>query len=346
MHLPSSSQLPIDKLAAVFGNTSATYKFYWLFAIVELVEDGATQIEKKKLFARMIANSWYTVNYFKLSFGKSDNIQKAIQNILLSRILSESSTKEEVYRILFECVNPEVIKQVKIFDDSVPYWFLSTWFPKASKTEIYRRSSKSDSGCLYSLVGKDVIINPIWIEYLKTNARFIKDFCYWNLALFLQARNPNVPDIPNKLFKHPKRAGLTKQLKEYWKPVFEKRGSLKCIFTGTKLTLQDNNFALDHFVPYAFVSHDLIWNLIPIERRFNSSKSNKLPNFEKHFPQFYNLQKEAFDINRTLNGKNKFVDEFLPIFPSLDDFGEKRFSETIQPLITIASNNGFLYMND
>ncbi|MGV8993375.1 MAG: HNH endonuclease domain-containing protein [Flavobacterium sp.] len=346
MHLPSSSQLPIDKLAAVFSSTVATYKFYWLLAIVELVEEGATHIEKRKIFARMIANSWYTINYFHLSFGKQDLLQIAVETILKSENLTIDSERKKVIKVLESSQNSETIRQLNHFDKNVPHWFLSPWFPKAHKAEIYKRSAVFENGCPYFLSGNDITINPIWINYLQTNSLLLKHFCYWNLALFLQRRNPNVPDIPNKLIKSPQRVGLTKQLKEYWKPVFEKHRSLKCIFTGTELTLQDNNFALDHFVPYAFVSHDLIWNLLPIERKFNSSKSDKLPNFEKYFPQFYSLQKEAFDVNRALNEKNKYLEEFLPIFPSLDDFGKKRFSETIQPLITIASNNGFLYMND
>ena len=346
MQLPSSTQLPIDKLSAVFGNTVATYKFYWLLAIIELVEEGEIQIAKRKIFSRMIANSWYTINYFHLSFGKQDLLQIAVETILKSEKLTIDIQKNTIIKVLESSQNIETINQLNHFNKNVPHWFLSPWFPEAQKAEIYIRSAGLENGCPYSLLGNDIIINPVWINYLQKNSLLLKHFCYWNLALFLQRRNPNVPDIPNKLIKSPQRVGLTKQLKEYWKPVFEKYGSLKCIFTGIELTLNDNNFALDHFVPYAFVSHDLIWNLLPIEKRFNSSKSDRLPNFEKYFPQFYNLQKEAFDLNRALNVKSKYLEEFLPIFPSLDDFGEKRFSETIQPLITIASNNGFLYMND
>jgi len=39
MNLPHSFKLPIDKLAAVFKSTSATYKYYWLIALIELVEE-------------------------------------------------------------------------------------------------------------------------------------------------------------------------------------------------------------------------------------------------------------------------------------------------------------------
>jgi hypothetical protein len=55
-----------------------------------------------------------------------------------------------------------------------------------------------------------------------------------------------------------------KQTNEYWKIVFKELGFIECIFLGPNCILKE--FAIDHFIPHAFVSHDLIWNLIPIEK--------------------------------------------------------------------------------
>ncbi len=78
MNLPNSDEISIPKLTSVFRNTSASYKFYWFWAILECLENGQIKIDKKELFARMLALPWYTVNYFHVSFGKQDLIQKAI----------------------------------------------------------------------------------------------------------------------------------------------------------------------------------------------------------------------------------------------------------------------------
>lgn len=40
MNLSYSNDLPVHKLASAFGNTSATYKFYSLLDIIELLEEG------------------------------------------------------------------------------------------------------------------------------------------------------------------------------------------------------------------------------------------------------------------------------------------------------------------
>jgi amino acid permease len=74
-------------------------------------------------------------------------------------------------------------------------------------------------------------------------------------------KKSKVPDIPNKLIKPPVRNGLTKQTNEYWKIVFKELGFIECIFLGVNYILR-KSFAIDHFIPHAFVSHDLIWNLI------------------------------------------------------------------------------------
>ena len=356
MSLPFSETIPTNKLASVFGSKVATYKFYWLISIIELLETGTDKIPKKEIFARMISNSWYTVNYFHLSFGKQDLIQQAVEKILETEKLTIDIKRELLFKTLIETENKVTLKLLNHFDSNVPHRFLSPWFPSQKhendsnyRKRIYAESQKFQGECLYSLNEKFIIINPNWIDYLRLNAKIIKDFCYWNLTLFLQTRNPNVPDIANKLIKPATRNGLTKQRNEYWKIVFNELKSIECIFTKEILTFDENNFQIDHFVPHAFVSHDLIWNLIPIKKSFNSSKSDKLPSMDKYFDKFYQLQKTAFEIVQKAHPKSKYLEEFLVIFPDIGTsnlLDSQKYKETIQPLITIAHNNGFSYLND
>lgn len=347
MNLPQSQYLPVDKLASVFANTSATYKFYWFLAILELVEEGNTNIVKRRIFSRMISNSWYTVNYFHVSFGKQDLIQDSVRAIVKIESLSINEKRNVLNNVLESSTKIETIKILNHFDKNVPHWFISSWF-SGTRNEIYSLSQNLDHGCLYRLEKDSIEINPIWISYLKSNSKILKDFCFWNLSLFLQKRNLNVPDIPNKISKSITRNSLVKQTNEYWKLVFKELGAVECIFTNKRLIFDEKKYALDHFIPHAFVSHDLIWNLIPIDKTFNCSKGDKLPSVEKYFNDFYRLQKTAYDIVKRHNSKNKQLEDFLTIFPDLDEngFDYLRYKETVQPLITIASNNGFSYMKD
>ena len=349
MQLPTSNCLPVNLLAACFNSTSATYKYYWLLSILQSVEFGIIKISKKDLFARIISNAWYTVNYFHVSFGKQDLIQQAIQVINENEKIAVDEKYNTVFEKLLSTSNSITQKQLWHFNKNVPHWFLSPWFPSMDRPEIYKVSQEFRNMSLYALTDDKIEINPEWINYLIVNARVLKDFCYWNLALFLQAKNPNVPDIPNKLIKPAVRNSLTQQRIQFWDLVVKELGSVECIYTGAKLTV--GNYAVEHFIPYNFVSHDLIWNLIPADKSFNSSKSDKLPPLEIYFNPFFILQKTAIEIVREKSPKNKFLEDYLTIFSDLEElkslpitFTREKFKERIQPLITIASNNGFEFL--
>ncbi len=343
MKLPNSKALPINLLSACFNNTVATYKFYWFLSILQSLEEGKTKINKRELFSRMISNAWYTVNYFHISFGKQDLIQQAIQVVNANENIAIDEKYQIVFQELSTTTNRITEKQLWHFNKNVPHWFMSPWFQKMERNEIYQESQNFKNKCLYSLYDDEIVINPEWKNYLIENARVLKDFCYWNLALFLQTKNPNVPDIPNKLIKPALRSSLTQQRTQFWDIVLKELGSVKCIYTGKNLTI--GNYAVEHFIPYNFVSHNLIWNLIPADKIFNSSKSDKLPPLEKYFNSFFSLQKTAIEIVKTKSPKNKFLEDYLSIFPDTDlSFTKEKYKERIQPLITIASNNGFEFL--
>ena len=343
MQLPKSDGLPVNLLAACFNRTSATYKYYWLLSILQAVEEGNLKVSKRDLFSRMISNSWFTVNYFHVSFGKQDLIQQAIEAINNIEKIPIDEKRQIVFQKLSTSLNKETMGTLWHFNNNVPHWFLSPWFQKMDRKEIYKASQTFHERCLYALRDDNIEINPEWKDYLTDNAKVLKDFCYWNLALFLQAKNPNVPDIPNKLIKPAQRSGLLKQRTQFWDLVMKDLGSVKCIYTGKKLTV--GNYAVEHFIPYNFVSHDLIWNLIPADKSFNSSKSDKLPPLEKYFNSFFALQKTAIDIMKIKKPDSKLLEDYLTIFPDLNmNFTEEKFRDRIQPLITIASNNGFEFL--
>lgn len=88
-----------------------------------------------------------------------------------------------------------------------------------------------------------------------------------------------------------------------------------------------------------------MWNLIPADPSFNCSKNDKLPSLEQYFDNFFNLQKSAIEIIQHKAPKNKFLEDYLSIFPDLENINQDEFKEcyreTLQPLISIAGNNGF-----
>ncbi|KLT64747.1 HNH endonuclease domain-containing protein [Pedobacter sp. BMA] len=349
--IPFHERLPINLLTASFNSTAAAYKFYWLLSILDEVADGEYYIPKHRLFVGMVASSWYTINYFKISFGKQDQLHKAVEEIGLLEGINIDEDRVRIRKRLNKSNHPQTQRLLWHFNKQVPHRFLSPWFPSKGENQkyIYEASGRFENDCLYAVNDTHVTINPIWADYLTKNMGVLKSFCYWNLSLYLQKHNPNVPDIPNKLIKPAKRNGLAKQRK-FWNTIIGELGSVDCIYNNSKL--QVGNFAVEHFIPYAFVSHDLIWNLIPASPSFNSSKSDRLPPLDKYFDGFYHLQKQAIEITKHKAVKEPLLEDYLSIFPdlesltSLPDDYKIKFRSTIEPLITIAGNNGFEMMQE
>jgi len=353
MQLPENYKLPINNLVAVFNNTSATYKFYWFISLLEIfIEENKTEIPLRNILIRMICNAWYPVHYFKISFGYSDILSENIKKIQTLTNFPIDIPKNELYKSLSENQDKNVNSLIKHFDKHVPYRFLSPWFPNKTNSEIVSLSQNFSNDCLYRLkIEKDktIEISSKWINYLNQNYKLILDFCYWNLTLYLQSKNPNVPDIPNKLIKPIKRNSLKDQRK-FWNIVFDDLREISCIYTNSKLT--KGNFDVEHFIPHSFVSHDLLWNLIPANTSINSSKSDKLPILSNFFEQFAQLQHKAIKIVFEKQPNNKMLEDYLIFGGNISDIinlsentFKSRYYNIISPLIQIAENMGFEYWN-
>ena len=75
MQVPQSDILTTNCLGKVFSKTVATYKFFWFVSILQIhARTGDLRINVWDIVIRMVANAWYPIHYFRLSFGKSDSL--------------------------------------------------------------------------------------------------------------------------------------------------------------------------------------------------------------------------------------------------------------------------------
>lgn len=349
MKLPYDPKLDTRKLSQIFNNTSASYKFYWFLGILDEIEKDKCEIIKTELFTKMISIPWYTVNYFKLSFGSQDMIHQNARRIQEILNIPVSYSKHRIEELILKSQDEELNRLIWHFNKNVPYKFLSPWMGALSEKEIMNKSESELINTLYILRDDRILVREEWANYLKRNIRFMRDFTYWNLLHFIQRRNPGTPDIADKIIKPAKRESLTKYRKSYWNIYLDQHHSTRCIFTGE--VLDGDNYDLDHFIPHSFMPANQIWNLVPISSSFNSSKSNKVPNLNIYFENFFQLQKDAYSfLEKKLNHSKfkNFKEEFLYIYPELyssNDFEFKRYKETIEPLCNVALNNGFQILN-
>ena len=70
------------------------------------------------------------------------------------------------------------------------------------------------------------------------------------------------------------------------------------VFTGKLVAA--GQYDIDHFIPWSFVMNDELWNLMPMDSSLNSSKSNRLPQWEPFFSRFADNQ---FLLYRLINEK-------------------------------------------
>ena len=349
MTLPSDGNVDVGRLSRIYGNTVATYKFYWFVSIINLVctNPGRSVFSFREIVAGMIAEAWYPIHYFRLSFGKSDSLESAIlkiQHVLGIAVDAERGVVSET--ILANADVPEIRKALNVFMINVPYWFLSPWIPGVNNQKMVARLSREFvNNCPYAISGKEIYINEPWVDYLVRNASILKDFTFWNLAGFIQKRNPNVPDIPSKLVKPVQRASLAKQHR-YWDRFIESSGPIRCIYTNMEMGVRQ--YDLDHFIPWSFVVHDLMWNLLPANPSVNSSKSDNIPPLDRYLSPLAHLQHEALKVNYGSNPSDKLLEDYLifrcPV-SELVDLPEDRFlslfKDEFSPIAQTATNMGF-----
>lgn len=345
MTLPQNNRLPISCLAGIFSNTTATYKYYWFVAMLDiLVKERKTRMSFWEIIAGMVSESWYPIHYFKLSFGKSDSLFKQSLDIQQEFQISIESDKERTKKYLLEHLD-DTKRFLKVFSINVPYRFLSPWIRYINDGDVIEKSQKFENQCLYAIYGDEIVINEIWVEYLTENYIILRDFAFLNLTQFIQKRNPNVPDVSSKLIKPIQRDSLTKQHR-FWDTYINTVGCINCIYTGKQIFAKQ--YDLDHFVPWSFVSHNLLWNLIPADSSINSSKSNNLPPLEVYLKPFANVQHNALKTLYLKNPNNSILEDYLMVYDSISDLIELSesdfynvFRKTFSPMVQIAENMGF-----
>lgn len=354
-NIPQSDFLSTKNLSRVFNNTTATYKFYWFQSLLQMHnEEGIYRMNVWDLVIRMVANAWFPIHYFHLSFGSMDSLHRIVTELQWMTDLPMDAKKEEVVECLTVRLDDKKVKdQLATLIRNVPYRFLSPWINYTSDADVIARSHAYENGCLYSIQKtKDefyITINPVWNKYLQDYYGILTDFINWNLTLFLQQRNPNIPNIPNKLTRPMERTSLSKQ-RRFWDDVIRIGGHVHCIYTGQEIHIGD--YAVDHFLPWSFVAHDQLWNLIPADNSINSSKSDKLPPLDCFLKKLAEEHREAIKIYLGAGKKESALEDFASLGYTPRDLlqlNRERFlaayQQTFTPLFQIAQNMGYEVWN-
>lgn len=345
-------------LGQVFKDTTNSYKLVWFLAILSLMKRSEERsLRLADMFTEMTVAAWHPVCLYRLSLGRQDKLQEVIQEIQKSSNLQPNATPEAIRR--FVAGSAETQAKLEFFKRYVPTRFLTPWFADKLRGErndaartreiqaMAKESQTTPFASLYFFEHDSIRLNDSWRSFLSENLGIVQSFAEHHVALYLQARNPNVPGVVNKL-----RAPTARQLtvaRNFWRLVrtdFEKvskPAEFRDIYSERQL---GDSFSIDHFLPWSFVVHDLLWNLTPVEAATNSSKNDVLPNLDLYLPRLAKLHFAAIEAAKK---RPKFLEDYTDCFKqdaaSLLALGEigfvTKYREVILPQAQIAMNQGF-----
>lgn len=361
--VPYSNEVDYSTFSRVLDEDKvvASYKMYWLIALLDEASIGNVEIPFKKMISRMVVNAWYPIHVCKLSFGKCDNLATVIKHISDKYNIYNNYDENILFDIIYNSDDKLLKNLLKKLTLNVPYRFLSPFLndevvDKKKPMKEFEELSRVDDNCVYGIY-KDknnesfIRIKAGWVNYLKYNYRILKGWAYFKLVCFLQKRNPNVPAIAFKL-EAPKKRDFSKATK-LWKDVINS-SKIVDIYTGKHFNEENYNLhgslSIDHFIPWSFVLHDQIWNLLPTFKNINSKKSDDLLLYGKYIADFCDIQYEAFSHvckNKIDHIAEEYIDAFRVgnIYEFYKSGTKEKFSEELEklisPLYQIAVNQGF-----
>lgn len=181
---------------------------------------------------------------------------------------------------------------------NVPYRLLSAFMRElggndplwSQRTRLIAYMEKiSNRCCMPYIIGtergleKRIILEGSWKRFLIDNMVYIRGWIQMKKIKYLQDRNPGVPGIIYKLEPENEKHRKLQKIRGLWTAVIE-MSDIYDIYSGSHI--EQNEYEIDHFVPWSFVTNDEMWNLIPVNPSLNASKRDKLPNWDRYFLSF------------------------------------------------------------
>jgi len=342
--------IPALERSLELSGLTNSYKLYWFAGLIEEIKHQRTEIKFRTMVIWMITKCWHTVLRFKLNLGAQDKLNEVICFLNEKYEIKTDITESDLNTFLDELDDPEFENYIKGYIRYVPYRLLNSFYDFKdgagyNKDSAIAEKSSKDEKVLYRINSIDltITVNYSWFEYIYCNMPIIVGWYRYKLVEYLQRKNPNVPSVIDKI-ELPQERILT-EARKFWKFVIN---TVEINDIYTNLPINTSDLSIDHFIPWSFVLHDKQWNLTPVSKHINSSKSDRLPPLEKYLDKFINQQFKAYTIALMQGPKSKVMQDYLTLGQGMDlstGLRETEFKEimrnTIIPLHRIAQNQGF-----
>lgn len=288
--LPAQDGLDISRFSVAFRDTNTSYKFLWALALLRICaskDEPVGEISLRNLAVGMLDAARRPLYVFRLRSRKDDRVPELFRQLENSprwdtRILARR--RGDVFLTRSDEIPQSIVDTLTNY---VSRLFLTPFFserigglagtPRLEKIRILASSNfceKSPPPYRFTDNGNTIVIHSKWKRYIRDNTSILKSWILWHWARYMQRTNPSVPALISKLDEEV--MSITRKQRNFWKRVLEsERMDCVCIYSGERILVE--KFALDHYIPWSFVAHDEIWNLVPVSIRGNELKSDNLP---------------------------------------------------------------------
>lgn len=321
------STLDLRSFALMLKDPSYCYKYYWLEAIVNLISEGIEETTFDAIIDEMICNAWYSVREFHIhlsGLGLNGEIRDGLERtiIKLSTIsnLPSNASKVEIKNAIHDHES-ELSQSKEQLTHMVPYralagFFTSTgltvpWDSVRKMTTVIESFNAQVTALPYTLgtsprLRKEVHFHPDWIKMIQDQAVQILGWIQYEKVKWLQNNNPEVPGLVYKILPMDDKMRKLGKVHALWDGILSIHG-ISDVFTGNPIV--PGQYDIDHFIPWSFIMNDELWNLMPLDASLNSSKSNKLPQWNPFFRSFSDNQYLLYQYIQEKPGIHKLYEQ-------------------------------------
>lgn len=307
-------------LSDLNGRNSNTYKFALQMAILD--HANKSEVSYKDIAKNFAQRYWNNVVAYNLR--ESTNIKKAPY---FHKACLDIANEYELEGLFFKHAKKKCPNIIELIVEKLHGGYRTTLQNPISRLQANTSSVKSGtgspqgSGWLYRWDSSKEMIyfNKKLINKVYLHQDLLKKLTVFHWALFIERFN-QAPSVTNKLLDAKKSRAIKKLVRELVTGIADD----KCFYCGDK----PEKVEIDHFIPFAFLFDNPIWDLVYSCSDCNSGQGGK---FEKLPPErFLDI---LFERNKTMFNQDP---EIFEGFESLSEL-EEHISKTYQACI----NAGF-----
>lgn len=359
--LPASEEVQVGPLAEAFKSYTSSYKFLLLRTILQEFKRAPNQqefaIDGGTLCRAMLAHSWFPSRHYRLDLGQEDRTADIFKLLDREGFLNDGATRLTALKMRgildLHAARLERMPRVRRLAQYPLFVLIRRWFPELNGIKEARNQVAEHSVRLFDerrplyrleLPAERIVLHPQWCDYLHQNLTIVEGWLDSKWLRFLESRNPNVPTLSSKLWDRPGPRPAMFRQREFWNAFFGSE-QLDCIYSGESV---DTPYALDHFLPWSWVGHNQLWNLIPVAKSLNSDKGDRLPP-AKLIGKLADAHHQALTIAREIKpvGWKKTLDEYRLGLRANDEVLQDKeklrnaYAGTIGPMLKLAQRQGF-----